>query len=198
MWFYRIRIWFYRIVNGLPNCIRIFFGVPCGKILGPPLAERMSWTFWPSTTPWRPCPWALGRPGTARYQRACRSGSGRRTVPSFFCHLHLGARPLGRRIPGLRREGLRLSLQAGGEMCCWTGESNDLNCTVSHLSSEQNVQSLWLYDRFLFVHCTMHAATCHWKANNQLSSMESYLSHGKVWEGLTTELMTEPGKKKRM
>jgi hypothetical protein len=83
-------------------------------------------------------------------------------------------------------------------MCCWTGESNDLNCTVSHLSSEQNVQSLWLYDRFLFVHCTMHAATCHWKANNQLSSMESYLSHGKVWEGLTTELMTEPGKKKRM
>jgi hypothetical protein len=28
--------------------------------------------------------------------------------------------------------------------------------------------------------------------------MESYLSHGKVWEGLTTELMTEPGKKKRI
>ena len=63
-------------------------------------------------------------------------------------------------------------------MCCRTGESNDLNYIVSHLSSEQNVQSLWLYDRFVFVHCTMHAATatCHRKANNQLSSMESYLA----------------------
>jgi hypothetical protein len=42
IWFYRIRMWFYRIINGLPNCIRHFFHrIPCDQLLGSPLASAV-------------------------------------------------------------------------------------------------------------------------------------------------------------